>query len=373
MNVLLIGHESELNGASRSLLDISDQLIARGHKVFILSSFDSGTFYNEMRKRDVGVLIFPFYRWSNVIYGKRDYLKWFFKYRKANKTIAKRISGIAVEKKIDIIHTNTSVENIGALISSYTGIPHIWHIREFGDLDFNMHFYEPIGWVARFMNKNTERFICVSRSVADHYPFLEKSKKVVIYNGIPNEAVITETEKADNSCVNLLLAGRISTTKGQHEAIAACEQLLKRGISEFELFLAGAGNLNCDVSQELKKHLHILGQVDSMRDIRKRIDVELVCSKAEAFGRVTAEAMLAGNPVIGSNSGGTPELICDGVDGFLYEKGNIDMLAERIAMLIKDRKLCKKMGCMAREKAKRAFLIERCVDQIEEVYSEVLS
>lgn len=47
--------------------------------------------------------------------------------------------------------------------------------------------------------------------------------------------------------------------------------------------------------------------------MRKKIDVELVCSRSEAFGRVTIESMMSSNPVIGANTGGTKELIIEGL------------------------------------------------------------
>lgn len=136
----------------------------------------------------------------------------------------------------------------------------------------------------------------------------------------------------------------------------------------FTIYIAGSGEVYFEVNNELKERVHFLGQVDNIRDIRKHIDIELVCSRAEAFGRVTAEAMLAGIPVIGSNTGGTPELINDGVDDFLYERGNIEMLADKIEILIKNKCLLKEMGRVAKEKAKKMFTIERCVKEIENVY-----
>lgn len=65
-----------------------------------------------------------------------------------------------------------------------------------------------------------------------------------------------------------------------------------------------------------------------MPSLRKNMDVELVCSRAEAFGRVTAEAMLGGMSVIGSNTGGTVGLINHKKIGYLYSKSDINELAE---------------------------------------------
>ena len=62
-------------------------------------------------------------------------------------------------------------------------------------------------------------------------------------------------------------------------------------------------------------------------------DIALVCSRAEAFGRVTIEAMKYGLPVIAANTGASPEIIKDGETGLLYEYGNQVSLEEKIVLL----------------------------------------
>src|SRR5690606_28010068 len=70
------------------------------------------------------------------------------------------------------------------------------------------------------------------------------------------------------------------------------------------------------------------GYQDDPFPLMKAADAVLVCSTAEAFGRVTVEAFLAGRPVIGAASGGTAELIEQG-GGLTYTPGDVDGLAGR--------------------------------------------
>ena len=65
-------------------------------------------------------------------------------------------------------------------------------------------------------------------------------------------------------------------------------------------------------------------------------DVALMCSRAEAFGRVTVEAMKASLPVCGTDSGGTPEIVIDGVNGLLFEPGSSASLASALVRLEAD-------------------------------------
>jgi len=62
-----------------------------------------------------------------------------------------------------------------------------------------------------------------------------------------------------------------------------------------------------------------------------------ICSRSEAFGRVTIEGLLSGCIVIGSNSGFTPEIIKDGKTGYLYEPYNPDSLATKIIFVNENR------------------------------------
>ena len=89
--------------------------------------------------------------------------------------------------------------------------------------------------------------------------------------------------------------------------------------------------------------------------------------------RVTVEAMLASNPVIGSDTGATPELIEDGKTGYLFRAGDDKSLADCMKRLIEDPKRIAIMGKAAQETAKMRFLSKRNTDQIEQLYHDLLT
>ena len=98
----------------------------------------------------------------------------------------------------------------------------------------------------------------------------------------------------------------------------------------------------------------------------------LMCSRSEAFGRVTVEAMKFGLPVIGANSGGTRELIRDGWNGLLYPPGDPAALAERIDRLYGDQALRARLGGNGRAWAQRTFSIARHTEGVMKVLAEIL-
>jgi glycosyltransferase involved in cell wall biosynthesis len=81
--------------------------------------------------------------------------------------------------------------------------------------------------------------------------------------------------------------------------------------------------------------------------------VSLMCSECEAFGRVTVEAMRAGLPVCGTDSGGTPEIIDQGVNGLLSPAGDAHALAANLMTLESDEDLRRKLACRAAETTQR--------------------
>ena len=227
------------------------------------------------------------------------------------------------------------------------------------------------------LSYSRNQIICVSNAVECKYKTQYNLTQIrTIYNGIDRTPFTrNQNEKLDSEKVRILISGMINEAKGQIQAVKAVNQLILRGLDNIELFIAGNGDVQelQKSSMQFSEHFHYLGQVADMASLRKKMDLELVCSRCEAFGRVTAEAMMSGIPVIGSNTGGTPELINDGNTGFLYKYNDIDDLAEKIEILVKNRELRVKIGINAHKYAEEHFLIDNCVCNIEKVYDEMLS
>ncbi|WP_338658621.1 glycosyltransferase family 4 protein [Paraclostridium sordellii] len=380
MNILYISHEKDLNGASRSLLGIIDELSQKKFNIYVLTSYIDGKFIEELKKRNVNIIYSRYLRW--IIYKPKNKFKWNIKkmifkiLRLVNIYTILKTSLYVKKYNIDIIHTNSSVIDIGAYISKLSNIPHIFHIREFGEEDFNMY---PIYNKKRrldFINKNSEKIIVISKAILDKYKKYFNDEKIkLVYNGIDERFLNFKSSKIKEE-YTAMIAGRIEEAKGQKEAILAINELKNKNIENIKLKIIGSGEkleLNKLINHYgLQDFIEVRDYCDNLFEVRKNIDFELVCSKNEAFGRVTIESMMSSNPVIGSNTGGTKELIIDGFNGFLYERGNYKDLAEKIIRLI-DKNEIEKISKNAFKYSKEEFTSKINANNINLVYEEILN
>ena len=98
---------------------------------------------------------------------------------------------------------------------------------------------------------------------------------------------------------------------------------------------------------------------------------DIVCQMSrweEVFGYVNAEAMACGKPLVGTRAGGIPEIIQDGVTGFVVEKRDCSAMAHRILELVRDPELRKRMGEAGREVCRKKFNLKRNVGQLVGIY-----
>jgi len=379
MKVLIISHEKNLNGASLSLLSIIDWLYSFGYEFWIVTAYVEGPFVEALQKRNVHILFSDYVRWMGIKQGRfkwfvKKILWWLFGNRK-NKLVVNKLIQVITENNIDLVYSNTRVVEIGAKCAAKAQIHHVWHFREFGEEDFNMYPLDSYKHHYNFIAKYAGTIVCNSNAVKskfiDHLPYEMDIR--TIYNGL-EVPIIKNTHNCDK--VIFLIAGRVSVAKGQHYALAAAKRLEEADIDSFELWIAGEDRGDYKAFNQLRKscslNVKILGYQKDMTHLREISDVELVCSEKEAFGRVTIEAMLAGNPVIGSDSGGTSELIEDGLNGFLYKPHNLDDLSNKMAYFISNHEEISRMGNYAMKSSHQKFTLENYVNSINDLFKELL-
>jgi glycosyltransferase involved in cell wall biosynthesis len=123
----------------------------------------------------------------------------------------------------------------------------------------------------------------------------------------------------------------------------------------------------------VERHVTFLGKQDHVERLLPLAHVLLMPSELESFGLAALEAMACGVPPVATRVGGVPELITDGVDGYLEAVGDISAQAERVAGLLIDESLHRKMSKAARRTAGDRFCTDRIIPAYERYYEEVVA
>ena len=381
MNVLYVATYEGLSGASYSLLGMICELREKGVNPFVILLKD-GKLRQKLEENNIPYLIVRGYPWVIASDRKtkfRDKLFWIAK-KIMNYLADKKVETIIRKKQIDVIHINAFTAAVGVNAAKKTGIPCIWHIREFVEEDLKKEFWNKKK--SLFYLSKADIAIAISESVYNKFKAESpKSNIVVVYNGVPNREYlrIRDQEILNNDVVNVLIPGRIDPGKGHEELIDAIELLVKKEKANVHLKIAGVsqskeyGNYIKEKvrASDLDNNIEFLGYRDDLPDLYKKADIVVVASRAEAFGRVTVEAMMAGCLVIGADTAGTKELI-QSKYGLLYEQGVSTDLAEKILFAMKNKEKMKKIANNAREHALNCYSAKRNAQDILKLYDKCL-
>lgn len=382
MSILYIAHERMLGGASLSLITLADEMQKRGNKVGVVVPFYFCPVAKELRRRKIKTY-WVFFGWWMMPKDWPPFFKLAFRGLYAMESVAAYIiSRIAKKEGYQIIHSNSSVIDVGSSAASMAGKCHVWHFREFGDLDYELMFLKGRKRSLEKIRKGNDEIVFISQSLQQHYSDLNLSERVrVIYNGVDTKYM--NAHEHHNDKVVFLISGNLHKNKRQDLVLEAVHLLQSWGIDGYELWIAGAAGkmkssikyaagLKNFIEEKQFRNVKMLGRISDMNSVRRKTDVEIVASNQEAFGRVTVEAMLSANPVLASDSGANPELICDGENGWHFENGNVFDLAKKMKMIIENREEIQKMGNKAYQYARASFLSEKNTRNIEKLYRSIV-
>lgn len=385
MKILFIHQDTCLYGASRSLLALIGELKKSGHSCFVLLPGE-GKLIGELERQEIEHAIVPWRGWTctegtpwarRLAGGVRDWL-----YNK--KKLSEALSYLESFNPY-LIHTNSSKTAFGAMLAERAQIPHIWHFREFLGGPFSVGLVFRFGqWLSqRFIAKRSGAAIVISEAVRNQLSYVSKSIKTqTISNGVMTredmERSVTPVPPLTNGTIKLAYVGRFSDWKQPFVALEAIRILVNQGYKA-ELYMAGGGSesevksvSDFVVDNGLRESVHLLGVVSNVSDVYQKSHALVMPSRGDAFGRVTAEAMANGRPVIGARAGATPELVAHGSEGFLFEPGNSAELANCIERLIRIPEEMQRMGERAWNKARSQFTTQEYAGAVFDVYEAVL-
>lgn len=309
LKVLYVCHAPDtLGGAALSLYDLISSVKDNVQPFVLLQR--RGVVADYFEKNSIKCLFFPFLggiKSSSCLrrIGRKVYECSIYKKRVYD--FAQKLE----EYNFDIIHSNSSAITIGYELSSRLHIKHVWHVREFLDLDFG--FTPAYGWKKlKVAIAHSSASIFITQAVFEHFMDGGRNNAFVLWDAVKsggNRVIVYPKEK-----YFVHTAANLSVNKGTNLAVDAFASSLlwKDG---YKLFLAGnisskfKNELLSDLPEQCKQCIVFLGYVNDLNELLSKSSGFLMCSKNEGLGRVSIEAMFCGCPVIGFNSAGTKELL----------------------------------------------------------------
>lgn len=320
----------------------------------------------------------------------------------------------------DLVHSHTWYANLaGHLAGLLHGVPHVisahsleplrpWKAEQLGG------GYALSSWAEKTAYEAASGIIAVSNGMREDilrsYPAIDPERVKVVHNGIDLEAwKHPQGQEADAQAAatlkrlgidpdrpTIVFVGRITRQKGLPHLLRACEQLP----ADVQVILCAGAPDTPEIKAEVE------GLVAHLRDKRTGVvwieemlprpeliavlaasDVFVCPSVYEPLGIVNLEAMAVGLPVVGSATGGIPDVIVDGETGLLVPIDQVQDgtgtpidparfeadLAERLTTLVTDTEAAKAMGQAARRRVEEHFAWEAIAQRTMDVYNWVLA
>lgn len=382
MKTLLVNHTSTISGGEHSLLELLralpdqvDAVLACPDGPLADAARAIGTTVERLPRTDGSLKLHPWHTpkgaWSLVWAGLR-------------------IRRLAARHGADVVHANSIRAGLSATLASRLGgPPAVVHVRD----------CLPEGRVSRgvagFLQRRSAAIIANSRYTLEHFECSERG--VVVHNSVDThrfdpEAVgrarARQALELRGSSVVLGVIAQLTPWKGQDDAIRMASLLKAAGI-DVTLLLVGSAKFTTAATRHdnisFVQHLHelarsldvesevrFLGEREDVPDILAALDLVLLPSWEEPFGRAVIEAFAMGVPVVATDVGGTGEIVTEGEDGLLRPPRHPDGWAGAISGLLEQPDRLEAMGQRARRKALLRFTPERHAGAIASVYDDVM-
>jgi len=373
LNLCFFSHSSQLAGAERSLLTLVKELTINYNTLCTVILPSNGPLENLLQEAGASTIVAPLYWWCS---GTKlpDPAKINERYRQSFSWLNENLQ-LLEQINPDFVLTNTLTIPWGGLAAFMLSRPHVWMVKEFGVLDHGLKFFLPFNQVIKFIARASEIIVTCSKVLKDElFASLQPDKVHTIYNQIKIDEKVNTSKGAKydyftlTGAYHLIIAGSIMESKGQEDAVRSVIELVKNRNRQVELVIVGYAQpdyknylQNIIDEEKLNKYIHIIPFQENVFPIINLADVLLVCSRMEAFGRVTLEGLLMQKAVIATNTGGTPEIITEGETGLLYSPGDYLQLADQIEKLMDNPDLQKELTIKGYEFASKTFTKENSV------------
>lgn len=377
MRVLIIGFDTSLYGSALAMAELGKYL--KRNKVEVYATLPQhGPLESRLRDLNISYKVIPYFNW---IFRPKNFV--LDNVKRLIKFVVDWIAEIRIYKyvrecDIAVVHINTIAVGAGAKAAKWAGIKLVWHIRELVEEGYGCVFHNEKK--AYQLINSSDYIVTISQYVYNKYNrILSGNKMRVICDGIDIEKyqVVNNNIFTKEKTV-IVFTGKLYKEKGQHELIEAVKYIANK--YNLEIWFIGGGKREYidELKMRLKElkieqHVKFWGFQEKPEEISCKADIAVVCSRSEAFGRVTVEAMMEGLLVIGAEDGGTREIIEHNVNGLLYTVGDTRELAQRIEYALTHKASMREIALRGQEMARRQFSASRNAEEIQAVYEYLVN
>ena len=356
-NILFIVRTMGLGGTENVVLQLCEILSDKVNKIVVCSS--GGVHEKKLQEMGIKHYMIPDIASKNPM----DMLK-----------SCRSIKNVIKEERITIVHSH---HRMAALYAELVAPKSVIKIA-------NAHnTFRDKKKLTRFAYRNT-KLIAVGEMVKKNlteYFGISKEQVCVIHNAVrpfdgknvPVEILYKEHVKGNVLIGNI---GRLSEQKGMTYFIEAAE-ITTRTHPEARFVIVGDGEerekLQAQVKAKgLQDKVLFLGYRNDIQNVMSQLDFMVLSSLWEGLPLTPIEAYSVGKTVVGTAVDGTPEIIRDGVDGYLVEPRNPMQLAEKMNELIKNPEMRENMGIQAMRRYQEEFSFEKMKQLYVKFYNEMI-
>lgn len=297
-----------------------------------------------------------------------------------------KMARLFVNEKADIVHTHGWGGGLlaGTIGAKLAGVPIVINSEHgFWRVDKKRRIY-----AQKILSYFTDQITTVSEDLRNKINKcfgIPLNRIVSISNGVDAEkfrpSVLSReiykkklNMRADEYVIGTV--GRLVPVKDHPTLLKAAASLINKKIS-IKLILVGDGPVKSELIQlidalKIGSCVSFLGERADIPELLNAMDLFVLPSVTEGMSNTLLEAMACGIPVIATDVGGNPEIIRDGINGFLIPPRNSDVLSETIEKMYSDKRMARQMGIMSRKIVEKKFSLTNMVKNYQDMYIRCL-
>lgn len=326
--------------------------------------------------------------YSNIYYHEVQVNQYsVFQYPPYDLALASKMAEVAKREKLDLLHVHYAIPHaVCAYLAKKMTDDKLKIVTTLHGTDITVLGYDPsLNDMIRFGIEGSDVVTAVSESLVQQtYDLLQPKKAIqTVYNFIDERVYFkkdtqdlkTQYGISDEEKV-IIHVSNFRKVKRVQDVVKSFHLIEKQVPSK--LLLVGDGpeiSVVCNLVRELglKDKVLFLGKQENLEDLYSISDLMLLLSEKESFGLVLLEAMACGVPSVGTKIGGIPEVIDDGVTGYLSDVGNIEEIAQNAVRILENATLHKEFAENAISRVKEHFSSRKIVEQYEDMYKQLIN